>query len=113
MPSGDQRAHQPRSGGIGDAVDVAALEARRREHLVEQGNQLPYVIAGGELRHHAAVLGVHARLAVKQVRAQTRRAVVDGDSGLVTGSLDSQYPHAQLQGVESIFDRSAGPNYTT
>ncbi len=90
-----QRAYQPRPGGIGDAVD-AALCSRTTgglEHLVQQRHQLSHVVPGGELRHHAAILGVRGRLAVKQVPEQAGLAVEYGDPGLVAGCLDSQYSH--------------------
>ena len=51
------------------------------------------MLAGGHLRHHPAELGMQRDLTVDGVPEQTDRVVVERDTGLVTGGLDSQYSH--------------------
>jgi hypothetical protein len=58
------------------------------------GKQLADMVAGGQLRHHAAKAGMQLHLAVDGLREQASVAIVDGDTGLVTGGLDAEYPHA-------------------
>ena len=70
------------------------------EDLADQGEDAANVVAGGELRHHAAVLGVHLDLRVQGLGEQAlarggeraARAVgepVQRDSGFVAGCLDA------------------------
>ena len=97
-PGGDARAHQQRAGepgafGIGHCVEVREAHARAREHALGERQGPPDVIARGKLRDDAAVLGVQRRLRVHLVREQPARAVVQGDAGLVAGSLDAEDEH--------------------
>ncbi len=59
------------------------------EDLTDQGEGLADMVAGGELRHHAAELGVDLDLTVDGMSEQSAVAVVDGNAGLVAGGLDS------------------------
>jgi len=53
---------QARAFGIGDCVDLIQRPPAGGEHLAGQGQQAPDVVAGGKLRHHAAVFGMHVDL---------------------------------------------------
>jgi hypothetical protein len=64
---GEVDPHQQRTdeaGGVGDrhGVDVRPGQPRPGQGLVGQAGDGLHVLAGGDLRHHAAVDGVHIRL---------------------------------------------------
>ena len=107
-----QCPYQTRSGRIGDALDIPGpIQACLRKHLIQQGNQFSHMISGGELRYHAAVLGVHGCLAVKLVGEQSGAAVVDGNAGFITGCLYSQDAHRPLRARPgSAADGKHGPS---
>ena len=79
------------AGGEGNAAEFPRGAACLLEDLCHQRHDLLDVVPGGELRHHAAALGVQFHLAVERLRAQTLVAVVEGDAGLVAGSLDAEH----------------------
>ena len=63
------------------------------QHLAGQRHQAADMVAGGELRHHAAVGFVHGDLGMHRVGEQAPGlSVVHGDAGLVAGRL---YPEEQ------------------
>ncbi len=88
-----QRPEQARPRGIGHAVDTPGLQPRLAQHLPHQRQQLPDVIARGEFRHHAAVLGMHRDLAVEHVRQQAAVRIVDRDPGFIAGCFYSEHAH--------------------
>ena len=88
-----QCADQARACGIGDGIDVSGLQLRFVHHLLDQRQQLASVITRRQFRHHAAELGVHGDLAVEGICKQALVRVVDGDAGLVAGSLDAEHTH--------------------
>jgi hypothetical protein len=116
--TGDARADQQRAGQPGalrvrDRVDVAELETGFGQHALDQRHQSPDVIARCELGHDTAELGVHRHLGMQRVRQQAGFRVVDGNAGLVAGSLDAEDAHGglarapgpksdSLQGVASL-----------
>ncbi|OQV66160.1 hypothetical protein AK51_11580 [Serratia nematodiphila DZ0503SBS1] len=59
-----QRAHQARPGGIGHAVDVGRGQVGLFQRSLNQRHGFAHVIAGGQFRHYAAVVGVQLHLAV-------------------------------------------------
>ena len=63
------------------------------EDALDQRQQAPDVVAGGQLRHHAAVSRVQRDLGVQRVRQEPRLAVVDGHAGLVAGGFDAEDAH--------------------
>ena len=88
-----QRANQPRTTGIGDAIDRARRNACSTEDLVQQRQGFAYMIARGQFRHDAAILGVQRDLAVQGVREQATITVIEGDAGFVAGSFKAQDQH--------------------
>jgi len=95
QPGGKGAAHQQgsdqsRAGGVGDAVDILPFQAGGVEGFRHQGVDAASMVARRQLRHHAAVFGVHRRLAVQDVRQQPALAVIDGRGGLVAGGLDAE-----------------------
>jgi hypothetical protein len=91
-----QRAEQPGPGGVGYGVQVGQALVRLAEHLLDQRNQLAHVVAGGELRHHAAVVGVQFHLAVQRVGQQPALGVVQRHTGFVAGGFDAQDQHGVM-----------------
>ena len=57
-----QCADEPGAVGHRHRVDLGLAEPRVRQGLVRQSGNGLHVLAGGDLRHHAAVDGVHVRL---------------------------------------------------
>ncbi|MNT70374.1 hypothetical protein D3C72_2087550 [compost metagenome] len=51
------------------------------------------MVAAGQLRHHAAVFGVHRHLRVQLVGNQAAFGVVQRDAGFVARRFNSQYEH--------------------
>src|SRR5690606_9569020 len=91
-----QRAGQARPGGIGDRVDRVEGDARGLADLAHEARQAPDVVARGELRDHAAVALVHRHLGMQRLAEQAGAGVVEGDAGLVAGSLDAEYTHGPI-----------------
>ena len=78
---GDARAHQKRTGQagplrVGDRIDVRKLAVGVVEDLLRQRQHPADVVARSQLRHHAAIVGMHAHLGVKRVSEQSTLAVV-------------------------------------
>jgi hypothetical protein len=88
-----QRPDQPGPGRVGHPVECLGRRAGLFKHLFYQRKQLADVVAGGELRHHAAELGMQLHLAVQGVRQQAALGVEHGHPGLVTGGLDAEHSH--------------------
>ena len=84
-----QRADQPGACRVGDGVQLGAFELCSREHLVDQRQQAPGMVARGEFRHHTAVVRVHRHLAMQRIGQQAAVGVVKGDAGLVAGGFDA------------------------
>ena len=59
-----QRAYQARPGGISHAVDIGRSQVGLFQRRLNQRHGFAHVIAGGQFRHHAAVVGVQLHLAV-------------------------------------------------
>ena len=53
------------------------------------------MVARGELRNDAAVVGVHRDLGVQGVGEQPASGVVEGDAGLVAGGFDTEDDHGK------------------
>ena len=88
-----QGADQSGAGGEGDAVDVVRRAVGVRQHLADQRQGLAHMITRGQLRHHAAVVGVQGDLAVQGVGQQALFGVVNGDAGFIAGGLDAEDSH--------------------
>ena len=93
----EQRAHQARSGGVGDPVEVMQAFSALVQRRPGQGHDLADVVAGGQFRHDAAEVGVQVDLAVQDIGEQPGLRVVERDSGFVAGRLDSQYQHVSFR----------------
>jgi hypothetical protein len=84
-----QRAHQPRPGGDGDAVDLGQVDAGRLLGPTKGRQQRLQVRPAGHLRHHAAEADVLGHAGGHLV-GQQLGAAHHPDPGLVTGGLDAQ-----------------------
>jgi hypothetical protein len=71
------------------------LSVRIGEDLLEQGNEFPHVIAGGQFRYHAAIVRVQVDLAVEDVCKEAGFAVVKGETCFVAGSFDAENEHGR------------------
>ncbi len=66
------------------------------QRLLDHRNDRFQVLAGGQLRNHAAVGAVDRDLGGHDAGEQPRGAVVDGGGGLVAGALDAEDAHRYL-----------------
>ncbi len=85
-----QRAHETRTGRVGNRAEFRACHIGVGEHPVHQGQQATQVVPRGQLGHHAAIAGVQGDLAVHGVGQQPAFRVVDGGRRLVAAGLDTQ-----------------------
>ena len=83
------RADEPRCVGDGHGIDVLFGQSGVGQRLVRQGSDGLYVLAGGDLRHHAAIEGVHIRLGQYGVGQQRPPVPDHGHRCLVAGGLES------------------------
>ena len=72
------------------AARSAPVAVRVAEGLVDHLQHGLEVVAGGDLRHDAAVLGVEVELRGDDVRAEVAAVLDDGGGGLVAGGLDAE-----------------------
>ena len=117
MVDGDQRHTQRIGGGFGKghphqhradetgrvrhrhSIDVLFRQARVRQRLVRQGGDSLHMLAGGDLRHHAAVQGVHIRLGQNRVGQHLPSIPHHGHRRLVAGGFKGQYVHCAASSV--------------
>ena len=83
------RADESRRVGDGHGVDVLFGQSGVRQRLVRQGGNGLHVLAGGDLRHHTAVEGVHIRLGQYGVGQQRPPVPDHSHRRLVAGGLES------------------------
>src|SRR5689334_15899690 len=74
-------------------VEVRLASAGAAQHIPDQRQEPPDVIARRELRYHAPVRVVERDLRVERVGEQPAGTVVDRRPGLVAGGLDAQNQH--------------------
>ena len=90
-----QRADQTGPGGIGDAVEVIHTETGHSQHFVRQRQQVADMVTRCQFGYDAAVLGVDSNLAMQHMRQQAALAVVDSESGFITGAFYAQNYHSR------------------
>ena len=56
------RTDQARRVGDGHRVNIPLCQSRVAQRLIRQSGDGLYMLAGRDLRHHAAVQGMHVRL---------------------------------------------------
>ena len=69
------------------------------------------MVAGGQLRYHATVLGMQTNLAVERIAQQTAVTGIDSHAGFITGGLDSQYNHGLYGNRRSLLHKEILPFY--
>ena len=84
-----QRAGQPRPGGVGHHIQRIWLQRRPVEHLANHRRELAHVIARGQFRHHPAVAGM-IELGIDRLGDDALAVPVHSHSRFVAGSLDAQ-----------------------
>ena len=117
MVDGDQRHAQRVGGGFGKghphqhrADETGGIRHRHGVHilfgqprvgkrLVRQGGDGLHVLAGGDLRHHAAVQGVHIRLRQNSIGQYLPSVPHHRHRRLVTGGFESQNVHCAASSV--------------
>ena len=82
-----QGAHEARSAGDGDGVDVGKGQPRVVQGALHHGAHLVHMVAAGQLRHHAAELAVDGDLGIDGVREHLPPVFHQGGGGLVAGGL--------------------------
>ena len=100
----DQRPHQPRPGGDGDAVDLGEIDVGGLLGPTQGRQQRLQVGPAGDLGHHPAeadVLGDAGRDLV----GQQLGAADDPDAGLVAGRLDAQDQRTAHQALSVVAGR--------
>ena len=88
-----QRANQSWTTGIGDTIDRIRRDASGAEDFLQQRQGLAHMIARGQFRHDATILGMQRDLAVQGVREQATITVIEGDTGFIAGSFKAQDQH--------------------
>ena len=88
--TGQQRTAQAGALGEGDGIDVAVADTGFFQTGLGKRHQAADVVATGQLRHHAAVFGVHGHLGVQLVADQAACGVVQRDTGFVAGRFDAE-----------------------
>ena len=83
------RPDEPRRVGDGHRVNVPPGDARLDQGLVREARDGLNVLAGGNLRHHAAIDGVHVRLGGDGVGQNRPPVSHHRHGGFVTGGLHS------------------------
>ena len=85
--------HEARTGGVGDPLDLGRGGRGGRQRGAHQGQQAPYMVAGGQLRDHTAIGAVQIDLAEQLVGQQALSAVEDRHGAFVTGGFEGQDTH--------------------
>ena len=94
----EEGARESGAVGDGDTVEVAQLYRRLLHGLPDDGVEREHVLARGELRNDAAVLGVHLDLRRDDVGVDGPPVLDDGGGRLVAGCLDAEDLHASYVG---------------
>ena len=91
-----QGPDEPRPIGHRHGVDVRFRHAGIGQGLLRQARDGLHVLAGGDLRHHAAVDGVHVRLGQYGVAENFPPVPDHRRGGLVAGGLKCQNQHSNI-----------------
>lgn len=78
-----QSAHQARTTGISDPVDIILAAPGMRHRFLDQRDGLTNMITRRQLWYDAAVIGVQLHLTVQPVRHQPLLDIIDSYTGLV------------------------------
>src|SRR5713101_635074 len=88
-----QRTNQARSDRDRDAVDLFFRQARARERLFDDRNDLVEVFARSKFGNHAAKALVSCNLRGNHGRDDLAAITHERSRGLIAGSFDSEYQH--------------------
>ena len=88
--SNKQRPNQSRSVRHGHGVHILQRNVRLLDCFANDRNDLPQMLARGELRHHAAVLAVNLRLRRDHARKDSPAIGYDRRRRLVAGRFNAQ-----------------------
>lgn len=91
-----QRARQPRSLRVGYGAEIPEFLSGLGQALLQERQHAPYMIAGCEFRHHAAIFAVHFRLGIKRMAQQPALGMVKRNPCFVAGCFDSEYKQGWL-----------------
>ena len=87
-----QGVRQARSTGGGDGLQVRGGDLRNPQGLLSDGQEVSEMFASGQLRDHAAVLGMEPGLGGNDVR-EDLALMDDGSARFVAGSFDGDERH--------------------
>jgi len=90
-----QCAGKARALRIGDAIHVSQCAPTLLENLTCQRQQTLNVIPRRQFRHDAAVFAMHRDLRIQRIRQQTALAVIQRNTGFITGGLDAKHQHSE------------------
>ena len=93
LDADEQRAHQARAGGDGDAVEVGELDAGLGGRATQDRHDGGDVLARRHLGHDAAVLRVHLDLRRHDVGTDPASVLDDRRGSFVAGGFDSENEH--------------------
>ena len=96
-----QRPRESRPLRVRDAVEIGEREAGFCKRSLGQRDNALHMIARRELRHDTAVRLVHGHLRVQRVGNETALGVVNGDAGLIAGSLKAEDAHGGMR-IEKV-----------
>ncbi|MNC84698.1 hypothetical protein D3C83_02580 [compost metagenome] len=88
-----QGSRQTRAFRVGHGGEFVQAAAGSFEQAAGKRQQAPDVIARGEFRHHAPIVGMQLGLRMECVSEQAAAAVIERDPGFVAGCLDAQDQH--------------------
>ena len=92
----EQGARQSRPLRIGNGGDFVQCPFAFTQHLPQQGNRAPDMVARGQFGHDAAIVLMHADLTVQGVCEQAvMRRIVEGETGFIAGGFDSKNQHGR------------------
>src|SRR6266849_5388012 len=88
-----QRTNQARSDRDRDAVDLFFRQARARERLFDDRNDLVQMLARSKFGNHAAKALMSCNLRGNHGRDDLAAITHERSRGLIAGSFDSEYQH--------------------
>ncbi len=88
LDADEQRPHQPGAVGDRDRIHRVPGRVRAGHRFADDVGHVLHVIARGELRNDAAVLGVEANLGLHDVTCDSPIFEDEGGAGLIARRLD-------------------------
>jgi hypothetical protein len=84
-------------------AEISEILSGFSQALLQEGQYAPYVIAGCEFRHYAAIFTVHFRLRIKRMAQQAALRMIKRNPCFVAGCFDSQYEQGRWGGLCRLY----------